>query len=236
MEDDDDLFTKKDLRKRKEKKRMHKQTKDMEDCTRENFKKMKEEIDELRKKELDRAKEFAELKKKIEEQSQQTSRKYAEPEYALQFTKDAYLNKGFIESAKWIKEIVAKNMIEKMNADENKERFEVLQISKKASTHIGIRTCARYNRGEICNFGKWHATHKPDFLGENGNNVEGDTYLAHRLRKLKSTEVPQSSIQERIGIRNEIRIHSCTLCMEAFGTAIGHSVLNCPWILKKNWN
>jgi len=75
-------------------------------------------------------------------------------------------------------------------------------------------------------------THKPDFKSEGGNSVEGDTYLAHRLRKLKSTEVPQSSIQERIGMRNEIRIHSCTFCMEAFGSANGHSILNCPWILE----
>jgi len=87
---------------------------------------MKDEIDELRKKELDRAKEFAEQKKKIEEHSQYTSSKDAEPEYALQFTKDSYLSKGFIESAKWIKEVVAKNMTEKMYSDENKERFEVL--------------------------------------------------------------------------------------------------------------
>ncbi len=240
MEDVDDLFTKKDMRKRKEKKRSLKQTnKEMEECTRENFKKMKEEIDELRKKETDRDKEFAELKKKIEDQSRNT--KSAEPEYALQFTKEAYLSKGFIESAKWIKEAVAKNMMVKMNDDDNRDRFEVLQLSKKSSTYLGIRTCARYNRGEQCNFGKWHTTHKPDYFVKNDTqpdlDVESqDTYRAHRLRNFKQSEVPQSSIQERIGTRNEIRLHACTLCMEAFGSANGHSVLNCPWILKKNWN
>jgi len=102
----------------------------MEDCTRENFKKMKDEIDELRKKELDRAKEFAEQKKKIEEHSQYTSSKDAEPEYALQFTKDSYLSKGFIESAKWIKEVVAKNMTEKMNSMKIKRGLKCFDCQK----------------------------------------------------------------------------------------------------------
>jgi len=48
----DELFSRKDLRKKKEKKRSHKATKD--EITKESFKKMKEEIDELRKKESDR--------------------------------------------------------------------------------------------------------------------------------------------------------------------------------------
>jgi len=214
MEDiEDEIFNRKDTRKRKDKKRNHKQTRDMAECTKESFKKMKE--------------------RKIDEQSRNSIHHETGPEYALQFSKDTYLEKGFIESAKWIKDVVAKNMLEKMNEEQSKKRFEVLLTSKKSSTFLGIRTCARYNRGEQCNFGKWHSTHKPQPEGQQLNHE--DTYLAHRQRKMLHTEETPTSIHERLGRRNEMRLHSCTLCMEVFGSANGHSVLRCPWILKKNW-
>jgi len=236
---DEELFSKKELRKKKDKKRAR-QSKEMEDCTKESFKRMKDEIDELRKRELDRAKEFDELKRKIEEQTcnGQIPR---DDDYALKFSKDIYLSKGFIESAKWIKEFVAKNMIDAMNEEKNREKFEVLLRSKKASTYLGIRTCARYNRGEMCNYGKWHSTHKPEVHGGSSQNqLDQNSYLAHRLRKANLTEdqireQQGPSIQDRLGRKNEIRLHACTLCMEALGSANGHSVLNCPWILLKNW-
>ncbi len=233
---EEDLFDKRDLRKKKEKKRAHK-TRDMEDCTRESFKKMKDEIDELRKRETDRSKELEDLKRKIDEQGKK-SEIDKEPEFALGFDRDEYLKKGFIESAKWIKETISKNMNEKMNDEMNRVRFEVLLTSKKTSTHIGIRTCARYNRGEFCPFGKWHSTHKPDTAWPHSSTGERPkTYRDHNQERDRTAEVNQQppSIQDRLGKRNEIRIHSCTLCMETFGSAIGHSVLNCPWILKKNW-
>jgi hypothetical protein len=234
MDDDDaDLFEKKDLRKRKDKKRSHKQAKEMDECTKEGFKKMKEEIDELRKREMDRTKELEELKKKIEERPEQQSQQ--EPVYALQFDRELYINKGFIESAKWIKEVTAKNMLLRMSNDENKARFESMLISKKASTHIGMRTCARFNRGEICHFGRWHSTHKPDApwhsTPDQASTSRQTTYREHRTGQVEQREDLRQNIQKK----NEIRMHVCTLCMEVLGSAVGHSVLNCPWILEKNW-
>jgi hypothetical protein len=243
MDYDEELFNKKDLRKKRDKKRVHKNMKEHEDdeCSKESFKKMKEEIDELRKREIVRAKELDELKKKVEERDNESSNSPTEPDYALDFDRDTYLSKGFIESAKWIKDVVAKNMIDKMNKDPITERFVAILKNKKASTYLGIRTCARYNRGELCNFGKLHATHKPEVgVNPQPQTMEHQTYREHRISKTsngcEASGNPASSVHERLGRRNETRIHACTLCMEAFGSANGHSVLNCPWILQKNWS
>lgn len=240
--DDEDLFDRRDLRKKKEKKRGHKQQKEMDEYTKESFKKMKEEIDELRKKEEDRTKELEDLKKKIDEQERRSTEADSSPEYTLGFDKDEYLNKGFIESAKWIKDVVSKNMIEKMNEERYRDRFGVLLLSKKSSSHLGIRTCARYNRGDFCPFGKCHSTHKPETnarSAEDSKNYVGkNTYFEHRQQKMNQQQQESQfspQIQDRLGRRNESRLHSCTLCMEAFGSAFGHTVLNCPWILKNNW-
>jgi hypothetical protein len=107
-EDNEELFDKKDLRSKKDKKRIHKQSREKEECAKESFKKMKAEIDELRKREADRAKELDELRKKIEEQTLQKQKMSKEPEYTLGFNKETYLKKGFIESAKWIRDVLAK--------------------------------------------------------------------------------------------------------------------------------
>ncbi len=189
---------------------------------------------------MERGRELDELKRKIDKQSNSDKN---EPEYALQFDKDTYLSKGYVESAKWIKDIVAKNLTEKMNDVKNKGRFDALIVSKKASTYIGIRTCARYNRGEMCNFGKWHQSHRPEQQWSNPNTVmeahssysaTSETYKDHRMRRTGVDE-QRPNVQDRLGRRNEVRLHACTLCMEAFGSANGHSVVNCPWIFKKNW-
>ena len=219
----EELFDKKELRKKKDKKRQHKTSKEKEDCTKENFKKMKEEIDDLRKKEMARQKELDELKRKIEER--EAAKIPHKVEYELGFEREAYLRKGFIESAQWIKNDLAKKMMEKMNEVENKSKFESFIIAKQYSLYLGIRACARYNRGEECTLGKWHSTHRPDW-NDNGSGIrrhhdhQGSLELETPLRQKK----------------NEMRLHVCTLCLEALGSAHGHSVLNCPWILKKNWN
>ena len=139
-EENEDLFDRKDLRKKKEKKRTHKQTNsrnEKDDYAKESIKKMRDELLELRKKEADRAKEFEELKRKIEEQEKRQEKKQSNddilPDYVLEFNKELYLNKGFIESAKWIKDVVAKNMSEKMVSEKNKTRFEALITVKKRS-------------------------------------------------------------------------------------------------------
>ena len=228
MDDDsnDELFDRKELRKKKDKKRQHKH-RDKEDCTKESFKKMKEEIDELRRKETERAIELDLLRKKIEEREPETPKKEKEKEkkidYALEFDREAYLNKGFIESAQWIRNTLAKNMNEKMRDEKNRERFEVLLTTKKTSSFLGIRACARFNRGELCNGGKWHTTQKIEAIWTKNNNIH------HEHPKDRTVE--QAQTQKR----SELRLHVCTLCLDALGTANGHSVLECPWILKKNW-
>jgi hypothetical protein len=228
----DEIFRKRDFRKKKEKKRSHKSSKEKEECTKESFKKMKQEIDELRKKEQEREKELEILRKKIEIRPE-LSEQIPEVEYSLGFDKSEYLNKGFIESAKWLKSEVAKNMQDKMSSEEEKSRFETMMISKKASTHMGMRTCARYNRGEECNLGKWHATHKT----ENPWSCKDARQIITQSHHHQSTSNHHQSLStESFTKRNEIRLHACTLCLEALMTINGHSVLNCPWILKKNWN
>jgi hypothetical protein len=100
-EDLDELLSLKDGRRKKDKKRSHKQSTEKDEFSKESLKRMKEEIEELRKRENDRTKELNELKKKVENQQNQSAIE-SETEYALDFDKDAYLSKGFIESAKWI--------------------------------------------------------------------------------------------------------------------------------------
>ncbi len=219
----EDLFDRKELRKKKNKKRNHKSVREKEETAKESFKRMKEELDELRKKESERAKELEELKKKIEEKE-----KVQQPElihYALGFDKNAYLNKGFIESAQWVKNDIAKKMIEKMNEEGFKEKFSTFLISKNASVYLGYRACARFNRNEECNLGQWHLTHKPDGL-----------WTQNGLRQRHGQEEnPGEYSRVRQQRRNEIRLHVCTLCLEALGSAVGHCILDCPWILEKNW-
>jgi hypothetical protein len=232
-EDTDSLFDRKDTRKKKDKKRQHKAIKEKEECSRESFKKMKEEIDELRRREIERAKELDILKKKIEEKElNPIESAKTEEEYALEFDKEAYLNKGFIESAIWIKNVLAKNLLEKINKDNHGVRFAALIATKKVSSYLGYRACARFNRGEECSLGKWHLTHKPDGI-----------WTRKHLPEHRQSNNNNSSNNNDIGgmepqqsKRNELRLHVCTLCLEAFGSANGHNVLNCPWILKKNWN
>jgi len=220
----EDLYEKRDFRKKKEKKRSHK-SKEKDECSRENFKKMRQELDDLRRKEDERAKELERLKKQISmNEYESTQQSNEEIEYALGFTRDEYLGRGFIESAQWIKNEVAKEMIEQISLEENRVRFEAFMITKKASTHMGIRTCARYNRGEECTLGKWHATHKTDNVWACNDARHGIQTQRHADRVERTTK------------RNELRLHACTLCAEALMSINGHSVLNCPWILKKNWN
>lgn len=223
-EDMEMLFGKRDVRKKKEKdkvqKRSHKQTNGKNDSDKESFKKMREELDELRKREAERTRELDELKKKIDDQEKHKRSRDVEPEYEFHFNKEEYLNKGFIDSAKWIKDNLSKRVTEKMLESQNKSRFEAILIAKRSSAYLGVRTCARFNRDEPCNYGKWHTTHKPELTG-----------LWTRHGQLHQQEEDLTSD----GRRNEIRLHACTLCFEVLGAAYGHSVIKCPWILKKNW-
>jgi len=232
MEDVDDVskieMGRKKLKKEKESKRQR-NIKESEEYSKESFKKMKEEIDELKKKENDRARELEELKRQISNRDADQAHSTPEHEYALGFDRDEYLKKGFIESAQWIKNVLAKSMKEEMEKDEFKPKFDSLSIAKKYSTHIGMRSCARFNRGEECNLGRFHSTHssKTEALWTSKNQ--------HRHHEVREQAHRQQQ-QEPLSRRNEMRLHACTLCLETFGAAFGHSVLNCPWVLMKNWN
>ena len=226
-EENEDLFDRKDLRRKKDKKRSHKQTEEKEVIAKESLKKMKDEIEELRKREINRSKEFDELRKKIEDQEKKRSNRDVQPEYALEFDKDIYLNKGFIESAKWVKDVIAKNMNSKMTSEKNKIKFEALVVAKRSCAYLGARACARFNRGEPCHQGKWHTTHGPE--------ARRPEALWTRHGPVKEDDQRNQTLEQQ-GRRNELRLHACTLCLEALGSANGHSILDCPWILKKNWN
>ncbi len=98
---------------------------------------------------------------------------------------------------------------------------------------MGIRTCARYNRGEDCSLGKWHTTYRDTRQGPyEARQVTFDARhrinLQHESDREHSTDIKMK--------KNELRLHACTLCLEALMSIHGHSVLNCPWIQKKNWN
>lgn len=168
---------------------------------------------------VDRMKhEMEEMKKKIDELTkltEQTETKKEENDFALGFDKNEYLEMGFINSAIWITNVVAANMKERMK--ENEERWKILQQLKPAFT--AGTPCATFNRGEPCNLGKWHSAPRK-------------LHIKARLAEPFSHQPRSLAIQSS---REELRIHACTLCMKALGIASGHPVLDCPWILEKNW-
>lgn len=221
---------KKVVKRKKDKKRHRREEREreMDEFNKETFKKMKQEIEEMRKKETEREKELEDLKNRIDSRDLEKEIPITKVEYALDFDRDVYLRKGFIESAKWIKEVTAANLMEKMNEEKHKKRFESLTLAKRASIHLGMRTCARFNRGEECNLGRWHMTHKDASEPIRPKQL----WTRNHQQQQHQTTTDRSEVYSR---RNEIRLHACTLCLDTFGAAFGHSALNCPWILKKNW-
>jgi len=225
-------------RRKKEKrrhKRLEKEEKEMDEYNKESFKKMKQEIEELRKKEHERERELAYLKNRIEaKEKEKESATSLEIKYIDEFNKDEYLNKGFIESAKWLKNVVAVELTDKIQDEKFKIKFESMAMAKKASIHLGMRTCARFNRGEECNLGRWHMTHKDTLEPIRPKQLWTRHHQQQQFGQGPSRNYETSNVETN-SRRNEIRLHACTLCLDTFGAAFGHSVLNCPWILKKNW-
>jgi hypothetical protein len=109
------------------------------------------------------------------------------PRYALDFDKQKYLDLGFLESAKWVADILAKKMLKRMETDKEKKFSGLLKMKSNWKT-IGVRTCARFNRGEYCYRGQWHTS----------------------LRRL--TGGPDGQVVEQQQ-REDLRIHACTLCL-----------------------
>ena len=155
-------------------------------------------------------KEMDELRKRIDE-----LQKIGEmgQVHSLEFDDQKYLAKGFIESAKWITSTVAKNMKERMKKEET--RWE--PFLKMEPCEFGT-PCATFNRGESCNLGKWHTSPKK------------------RPITSRISEPFRPGNPGKQSTREELRLHCCTLCFKALGMMSNHSVLDCPWVLEKNWS
>lgn len=57
------------------------------------------------------------------------------------------------------------------------------------------------------------------------NRIEQCSVKWHHMTK--STKTGRS--------RSELRLHCCTLCLEALGIISGHPLLRCPWIYEETW-
>ncbi len=197
---------KSDEKKKKEKKAKKRTRKDcdedkMDDNSKNKFAKLQKEMDEMRKKIL-----ILTSTKETPPVSQASDIRT----YALGFSPEEYLSQGFIASANWISEKIAKNMRDRMSKME--ERWKAFKQIKNAE-YNGVKSivpCVTFNRGEGCRLGIWHTT----------------------LKKYSNNE---SDLARRLLTREELRVHCCTLCLKALGVICMHSVIDCPWILEENW-
>lgn len=57
------------------------------------------------------------------------------------------------------------------------------------------------------------------------NRIEFCTLKWHHRTKITKSGRP----------RADLRLHCCTLCMEALGIICGHPLLQCPWIYEETW-
>jgi hypothetical protein len=118
--------------------------------------------------------------------------------FALDVIPSLILAKSNLELLKWVSDVLAVKMREKMKA--HQDYFRVIE-SIAGVDSVGIRTCPVFNRIEFCSV-KWH----------------------HRT---KTTKAGRS--------RADLRLHCCTLCIEALGIICGHPLLRCPWIFEDTW-
>jgi len=151
-----------------------------------------------------------EKKKKEKKAKKRTRKDCDEDKMDDNFSPEEYLSQGFIASANWISEKIAKNMRDRMSKME--ERWKAFKQIKNAE-YNGVKSivpCVTFNRGEGCRLGIWHTT----------------------LKKYSNNE---SDLARRLLTREELRVHCCTLCLKALGVICMHSVIDCPWILEENW-
>lgn len=120
---------------------------------------------------------------------------------ALGFTLEKYMGLSYIEAAKWI--AIEVKQAFKARMEEQPEMFYWTKLVR-GKYSMGARTCARFNRGEYCNNGKWHTFDK---------------------KKAEDLEEPEK----------ELRLHGCTLCLEALGIWSVHPVVDCWWIQERTW-
>ena len=196
-------------KKRKQDRKQDDRKKGNENKDKETMDRMKREMEEMKKK-LDELTKFTEPKEKEKHKIEVEERKSA-----LGYDEKTYLSMGFINWAIWITNTIATKMTEKM--EENVERWE--PFKKMHTSSIVGTPCATFNRGEPCHLGKWHTASRKRNVKQRLNNP-----------------FPSRQINPSIQSSNEeLRIHACTLCLKSLGVMSGHSVVNCPWILEKNW-
>ena len=224
MDEDERESILKEKKEKKERKRSKKDSKEIDDKTgkkrkHEHEKKEKEKSNKD-KEAMDRMKlEMEEMKQKIADLTKNSElndtkkTKIEERKFALGYDEKVYLSMGFINSAIWITNTIAQNMSERMK--ENKEKWDPFK-RMSLSSMVGT-PCATFNREEPCHLGKWHTAARKKNIKQ-----RLDTFLHQRNSSLQSAN-------------EELRIHACTLCLKLLGVMSGHSVVECPWILEKNW-
>jgi hypothetical protein len=185
LEVDGATSSRKDKKERKRKGKM-----DGKDEKDEELKRLQREVDEWKSKATEMEKE-----KKMNET-------------ALGFTVEKYLSLSYVMAAKWIAMDIRQAFRERM--DENPDKFYWTKLVK-GKYSMGARTCARFNRGEYCNNGKWHAV-KATKRSDDNEAHDGD-------------REPDK----------DLRLHGCTLCVEALGIWSVHPVVECPWVHERTW-
>jgi hypothetical protein len=209
-----DFLREKDGRGKKDKKRRRKD-RDEKTSTRKSDKEEKETVKQL-KDEMDKMRKTIE---KLTADKETTSPVAAPAKYALDFNPHEYLARGFIESANWVKETLALNMRERMNAVEGQwDIFKKITPPEMRS----LRPCVAFNRGEGCRLGIWHTVCKKVHVTQRLDEP------SHSRRMVTYHGGNQSD-------REELRVHCCSLCLKALGSLCMHNVLDCPWILEENW-
>ena len=127
-------------------------------------------------------------------------------QFALGFRPQEYLAMSYVKSAEWVAGPLTTRM--KALMKRHAPYFEAYAMLGGID-NMGIRTCAKYNRGEYCPT-KWHKNDKP-IRAEEG----------HQAGPART--------------RCELRLHCCVLCVESIGVIVGHPLMNCPWIQTSTW-
>ncbi len=157
-------------------------------------------------------KEMEEMRRtivKLQANSSTAKNQEEEKAYALGFDPNEYLALGFIESTNWIAEKLAVRLRARMN--EHPDKWLVLKKFNPPEVK-SLVTCVAYNRGDTCRLDKWHTVLK------------------------KTASNPENDIRQRLNrMEEELRVHACTLCWKGIGVLSMHQVMDCPWILEKNW-
>jgi hypothetical protein len=119
---------------------------------------------------------------------------------ALGFSKEEFKSLSMMGSLRWVSEVLVSRMLKEI--EPRKIFFSSLKLFN-GSKDVGARTCALYNKGDVCSDG-WH-----------------------ELKKKQRWDGKDPG--------KELRLHCCTLCLEALEIVVGHPVARCPWTRAATW-